>query len=536
MTQKFAQENAQVLRFGGGQNSRASEDRIDPLECTEGQNFILDPGNGEFRPRNAFDLVGTVPNGAEIRGFATHLATDGTVTMLVQAGATVYQWDGVATFTPVGTVNASAKLRGPKEANWPLDNKVIITDLNLAEEVQEWNGTTFQQTAFLASDGVTGFGTFRAKYCVVENERAFFGNVYDNGSAYPHLLVCSKRGVFEQIVFGGFAAAERPSSSLSEEAPWFLPVPQFKPINGMVFAIGLLAISQEKGAFEKLTGSNAKDFALDKLHDGSGAAGSESVVSTSNDILYGRPGAIESLLSTDKFGDVEYDDLSFKIRPDIEDFTGWTLVFNPRLHRLYCFPEDQQECWVCFTDFIGSDLSPWSKWVTKHPLSFEPTAVMLCRDPADGLEYVFMGDSSGNLFRLEGSGTLGDAGSYSIEASRTSVLYQGTLDSVITGLNGWLQHRKGEGATVNLDTLWSGESVTDIQKQVELAALAYDTPYGGEVYYGGDYYYGVPQENRLIRRKWGVAGRSSQFQLRTTVDGFGPFAVTEIGFRYEEKA
>ncbi len=525
-----------MLRFGGGQNSRASEDRVNPLECTEGENYILDPGNGEFRPRRPFDLVGTVPNVAEIRGFATHLAADGTVTMLVQAGANVYSWDGAATFTLVGTVNANAKLRGSKESNWPLDNKVLITDLNLVEEVHEWNGTTFQQTSFLASNGSTPFGTFRAKYCVVENERAFFGNVYDNGNAYPHLLVCSSRGDYRQIVFSGFSVAERPSSSLSVEDPWFLPVPQFKPINGMVFAIGLLAISQEKGAFEKLTGSNAKDFELLKLHDGSGAAGAESVVSTSNDIIYGRPGAIESLLSTDKFGDVEYDDISFKIKPDIEDFAGWTLAFNPRLHRIYCFPENQQECWVCFSDFIGSDLSPWSKWTTKHPLSFQPTAIMLCRDPVDGLEYVFMGDSAGNLYRLEGSGTLGDAGAYSIEATRTSVLYQATLDATVSGLNGWLQHRKGEAASAALEVRWSGEAVTDVSKQVDLAALEYATPYGDEVYYGGDFYYGVPQENRLVRRKFAIAGRSNQFQLRITVDGLSDFAITEIGCRYEEAA
>lgn len=535
MTEKFSDEGAELLRFGGGQNSRSSEDSIDPLECTDGRNFILDPGNGEFRPRPPFDHVGTAPNGAEIRGLVTHLSTDGTVTMLVQAGANVYSWDGASTFTLVGTVNANAKLRGPKEANWPLDNKTIVTDLNLAEEVHTWNGTVFQQVTFQNSAG-GAFGVFRARYCAVDNERAFFGNVYDNGSAFPHLLVCSQRAQFEKIVVSGFNSNERPSSTLSEEVPWFLPVPQFKPINGMVFAIGLLAISQEKGAFEKLTGSNAKDFALTKLHDGSGAAGYESVVSTSNDILYGRPGAIESLSATDKFGDVEYDDLSFKIRPDIEDVTGWRIVFNPRLHRAYCFPDEVEECWVCFTDFIGSNLSSWVKWTTKHPLAFIPTAVMLCRDPVDGLEYVFMGDGSGNLYRMEGSGTIGDAGTHTIDSNRTSILYKAKLDSKASKLRGWLQHRKREAAPVDLTVLWSGESVTDVQKRVELSAVAYDVPYGGQVYYGGDFYYGVAQENRLVRRLFAIAGSSNQFQFRVSIDGLADFAITEIGCRYEENA
>jgi hypothetical protein len=121
MPARFRSEDDQLLRFGGGQNSRASEDRIDPLECTKGQNYLLDTGIGEFRPRPPFDLVGTVPNGAEIRGLITLRRTDGTVQMAVQAGANVYEWDGASTFTLIGTVAASARLRGRKEAKWDLD-------------------------------------------------------------------------------------------------------------------------------------------------------------------------------------------------------------------------------------------------------------------------------------------------------------------------------------------------------------------------------------------------------------------------------
>ncbi|MCH8136502.1 MAG: hypothetical protein IIB77_11030, partial [Proteobacteria bacterium] len=332
MTRRFKEEDAKILGYGAGINSRASEGQIDPLECSSGENFILDPGNTEFRPRPPFDLVSTVPNGAEIRGFATLKKADNTVTMLVQAGTNVYKWDG-ATYTLVGTVSGSAKLRGPKEANWALDDKVIISDVNLAENLQEWDGTTFQQITFLQSDGSSVFGAFRARYCVVDNERAFYGNIHESGSAFEHLLVSSKRG--NHVIV---SASDRPASSLGNDAPWFLPMPQFKPINGMAFVFGILAISQQGGAFEKLTGSSAKDFALDKLHYGSGAGGRESVVAVSNDIVYGAAGHIESLKSTNEFGDVELDDLSFKIQPDIKTFNDWTLVYNPRFRRVYCFP------------------------------------------------------------------------------------------------------------------------------------------------------------------------------------------------------
>jgi hypothetical protein len=534
MTQKIRDEGAEVLRFGGGQNSRSSEDQIDPLECTGGQNYILDPGNGEFRPRGPFDLIGTVPNGAEIRGFVTLQKSDGTVTMLVQAGAVVYSWDGASTFTVVGTVNQLAKLRGPREANWALDDKVIVSDINLQEELHEWDGTTFQQVAFIESDGSTSFGTFRARYCIVENERAFYANIYDNGASFPHLLVSSQRGDYTVVAASGMPDADRPSSSHGDEDPWFLPVPQLKPINGLAFAFGLLAISQSNGAFERLSGSTAKDFSLTKLHDGSGASGFESVVATSNDIVYGAPGRIESLESTDKFGDVEFDDLSFKIKTDIEDYTGWMLVYNPRQKRIYCFPEDQQEVWVLHIDFIGTDLSPWAKWTTRHALSFLPSAVMVCRDPSDGLEYTFMGDSQGNLYRLEGTGANGDGGTDPVEVERTSKLFSAGLDTKAFHIDGWLQQRKLEtSSTVTLRFLFSGEHPHDVEKRIVTSAVVFDTPYGGAVYYGGNFYYGPKQLNRLVRKLFGVPGLANQFQVEVSVEGQDQFAITEIGLRYD---
>lgn len=529
MTKSFRDEQAEVLRFGGGQNSRSSQDQIDPLECTGGsKNFILDPGNGEFRPRKPFDHLGTAPNGKEIRGFATLLKADGTVSMLVQAGPTVYKWDGSA-FTIVGTVNQLAKLRGPRESNWALGDKVIISDLNLKEEIQEWDGTTFQETTFITTDGSSPFGALRARYCVVENERAFFANIHDNGADFPHLLVSSQRGDYTVV-----SSSDRPASALGDDAPWFLPVPQLKPINGLAFAFGVLAISQDNGAFEKLIGSSAKDFAIDKLHHGSGASGRESVAATSNDIVYGSPGRIESLQSTDKFGDVEFDDLSFKISTDISDFANWTTIYNPRFKRVYCFPENQQECWVLFTDFIGTNLSPWAKWTTTHQLSFAPSAVMVCRDPLDGLEYTFMGDAAGRLYRLEGSGTSGDGGTDSVESKRTSRLFSAPLDAKAFNINGWLQYRKlATSDDIRMRFLFSGEHPHDSEQTLTTTAVTFDTPYGGAVYYGGNFYYGPKQLNRLIRRIFGVPGQANNFQVELSIDSSNNHSITEVGFRYD---
>lgn len=527
MTTRFRNEDAVTLRFGGGRNSRASEDQISPLECTDGENFILDPGNGEFRPRPPFDLVATATNGEEIRGFATLRRTDGTVSFLVQAGSVVYEMDESYDFTQVGTVSSAARIRGPKEAFWALGDKVLITDLALEENIREWDGTTFQEVAFLQSDGSSSFGSFRAKYCVVENERAFFANIWESAQAFPHLLVASERSDYTII-----SASDRPSSSLGDDAPFFLPVPQLKPINGLATVFGILVISQEKGAFEKLSGDSAKNYSLNKLHPGSGATGVEAVVSTGNDIIYGALGKIESLESTDKFGDVELDDLSFKIQPDIKTYDEWTLVYNPNVRRIYCFPDGANECHVLHTDFIGSELSPWSKFTTIHGLQFQPTAAMLCVDPADGLEYVFMGDVSGNIYRMEGTGS-GDGGDTDITAFRISNLMAAPLDGKAFRINGWLQHRVGESATLKMTFIFQGEHINSVSQNIAFVEEQEFTPYGGEVYYGGSFYYGSKMEGKLARRIYSRSGQSNLFQVKHEVTGQNDFSITEQGIRFD---
>jgi hypothetical protein len=527
MTQPFRNEDDTVLRFGGGRNSRASEDQIDPLECADGQNFLLDPGNSEFRPREPFDLVGQVPNATQIDGLVTLQKTDGEVSMLVQAGQQVYEWDGV-TFTAVGTVASGAKLRGRTEAFWPLADKVLIADLGLADNIQSWDGTSFAEETFLQSDGSTAFGPFRCKYIVVDDERAFYLNIHDNGSTFPHLLVGSQGGNYLIV-----DTATRPSSSASALDPFFLPTPQLKPINGAATAFGVLAISQEFGAFEKLSGSDATDYQLDKLHRGSGARGDEAMIATSNDVIYGADGHIESLRSTDKFGDTELDDISFKIRDDIETFDDWTLEYNDRLKRLYCFPTGEAEVHVCFTEFIGTQLSPWSKYTTRHEFNFTPTVVMTCFDPLDSLRYVFMGDSAGNLYRLEGTVGAGDAGGTVIEASRDSILNTSILDAETFGATGWAQFRKQLTDTLELRFLFAGESVYDKEISVSLPGVVFDTVYNGAAYYGGNFHYGARNENRLVRSTFGLAHFANQWQVRTKIESVNDFDLTEVGLRYD---
>lgn len=522
-----------IIRFGGGVHSRASEDEINPRECADGQNFQLDQEDTFFKPRDPFDLEGTTPNGAEIRGLGQLETSDGTISTLVQAGDTVYEWDGVS-FTFVATVSTSANLRGTLGQNWQLDDVLLITDMNLVEPVKQWDGTTFQDIVHNLT------GTFLAKYCFVSNERAFFGNIISNGVAVPHMLVGSKRSDYLTL-----SISDRPSSSLSEEDPFFLLTPDLRPINGLVEAFQQIVISSLRGSIWILTGGSAKDFAIDDLYPRSGAVADESMAYVGNDILYGRQGRIESVLATQKFADVQADDITVPIKDKVNAFKAWRTIYNSRLQRVYFFPDAENEVWVYHKDIAGDrpetirisgspkNLSAWSKWVTQHQSNFTPTAVMNFFDPVDGLEYVWMGDSLGNLYKLEGTKNQGDANSAEIATERLSALYRMPADTQAFDIEGWINYRKDRAATVTMTFEYAGRNVFNEAVTITIPAVTNRPTYGGTTYYGGSDFYGAPFAERITRQEFGPAGRGDLFQVRLRIESSETFEIQEVGLRLQ---
>lgn len=518
-----------TIKFGGGLHTRASEDEINAREAADGVNFLLDAENRELRNRPPFDLIGQVPNAAEIRGGASLIRSDGTVSTLIQAGDTVYEWDGQTTFTSVGTVNSSAKLRGHwRSHNWTLDDKVLISDLSLVEVVKEWDGTTFQSVSFKngsASDA--SFGTFYSKYINVSNERAVFSYVRDPGATTPHMMVGSERSDYTTI-----SIVDRPSSGLSEADPFFLLTPDLKPINGNVEAFGTSVISTEKGRLFNLSGTSAQDFSFDEFYAGSAASGEEAISYIGNDIVYGRQGRVESLRDTDRFGDSEADDITANIADRVEGDTGWRIVFNSRINRVYLFPANRSEVWVFNTAMRGGEVSPWMRWTTKHPIAFQPTFVMSMLDPLDGLEYVFMGDSSGNLYRMEGSGSGGDGGEYPIVVEWLTKLFSAPLDMEFSKLEGFIKYRKNVAATMTMTIEYAGYTAFNEAMTISLPGVdASAAHFGGDHWFGGGVYFGAAFENRLLKQKFMPAGQASDFQIRIEVEGTANIRVNEIGLR-----
>jgi hypothetical protein len=400
-----------VIKFGAGLHTRPPEDEIVDNEAADGYNFDLDVENSDLRPRAPFDLLGTVPNAASVLGGGSFRLADGTVKAFFQAGTKVYSWDGTSfsSAAPLDTVDSTAQLRGHwRSHSWELDGLLLISDLNLKEPVKQWDGTTWADVSFLSNPSTALGVALCCKYISVVNERAIYANLKQDSTTYPHMIVGSTRSSHDIV-----SVSDRPSSAIGESDPFFMLSPDLRGINGFVEAFGTAILSTQYGKLFQLNGSSAQDFEFDEFFPGSYAAGDESVAYIGNNIIYGRQGRIESAIDTNRFGDSAADDITKGIGDRVKTYTGWTAVYNSRLNRVYLFPESTQEVWVFDNALTDGKVSPWMRWTSAHALGFLPTFVMSMLDPTDGLEYVFMGDENGNVYRLEGTGTTGDGGSAS---------------------------------------------------------------------------------------------------------------------------
>ncbi len=531
MVQKIGpEENNIVFKFGGGLHTRASPDEIDGREAAGGFNFTIDIQNRNLVARPPFDLVGTAPNAGSINGGASLLKTDGTVTTLFQAGNTMYKWSGGnnGTFTSVGTVSSTAKLRGSwRSAVWNLTDVVIITDLSLTDTVYQWDGTTFKSVTFTDQAG-NPFGSFWAKYCRVLNETAIYANVKDGSGPLPHMMIGSATSAYTKI-----STVNVPSNSIGTGDPYFLLSPDLKPINGALFSYLGAMISTQSGGIYNLNGTSAQNWAFQDFYANSGAVGFESVSQIGNDIIYGKPGRIESVRDTNTFGNSQMADLTAIVSDQIASDNAWTIVFNSRTRKAYAFPTGVSEVWVLDAAIRdAAQLSPWMRWRTTHALAFKPTFVASMLDPADGLEYIFMGDGSGNIYRMEGTGANGDGGANSIDLQFLTKLVSARLDSKAYDVEGYAKFtQQTTASTLTLTFQYQGENIFNEALTTTLPAAPANNYWGGGAYWGGAFYWGS-LAGKLTRNRFSIPGHANEFQLLVEVNGTGAVSINEIGLRF----
>ena len=527
-----------VLRYGGGLNTRASEEEIKDSECAEGENFDLDLDNSHFRNRKPFDKIATVPNGAQINGFIQLRKRTGQIFTAVHAGDTVYEWNGTTSFANIATVSASSRLYGTLDANWTLDDKVLIADRAKVEVLKEWDGTTFQ-------DVTTNLGAdFICKYAFTEKERAWYANVESPaGTDTPHLIAGSKREDYTDLDL-----ATRAPDAVGAADPFFILSPDLRPINALIPGFGLVLISTEFGNLYSIIGEQTTDFFINSFYELSFASGDDGVVHVGNDIFISRDGAIDTLSGVDTFKDIENDDLTRLIKPTVEDVKSWRMVYNERTQRIYCFPNTGNVLYVMhkpiYDEFVRnaatrrtqtvSELSPWMKWTTQHSSKFNQTAVMSMFDPISTKKEIYWGDANGNIYMLEGSGS-GDAGQEDIVCTRTSKVVRSPTDDIWDN-NGYVYYRKPDANfTMKLEHIYGGDAAYTESTTIEIEAANGVSHFGSGsgAFYGGGAFFGKKRKGRLVRREWSQAGRASQFQIRQTITGKTDFEIAETGFRFK---
>lgn len=518
-----------ILTFGGGINSRRRPSDVDVNECVDGTNFDLDPELLSYHKRAAFDLIATAPNGGEIRGFGQRIARDGSVSTIIQAGSVVYSWDHSTTFATVGVVSGTARLRGGQDQNFTLDQKSIVTDLEKVETVKTWDGTTFSEF----SHNLTATA-FYAKYCRVHRERAIFANVY-SGSDLPHMIVVSQLSNS-----GTLTVSDRPATTTSRSDPVYMLTPDLRPINGLENGFGNFIVSSQRGKLYQVTGADAFDFDIKDFYQGSAVSGKEAMANVGNDIALGCAGRIESLSGTINYGDVESDDLSLPIANVVDTVTEWTLGYDRRKRILFCFPQDRSAVYVFYKKLVdaGAKWSPWAKWTTGHTINFQPSTVMPMIHPTTKEDLVYMGDSSGRIFLLNGTGG-SDGGTDSVTASRLTGLLRGLPEGSVFDIEGYILYRKQFAAVVTLTFEFAGEAIFDKSLTITLPAGDTIDVYNGSGanarYFnaadGSDYvgYYGKQFSDRIHRQRFGPSGLNAHFQLRIDVDSEGPVDLQEIG-------
>ncbi len=489
-----------TFSFGGGLN-QLNDINIRPDECVEGQNFELELGNQKLRRRPVFDLLGTATNAGNIHGLHQLVTRDGTKTTLVMAGTQAYEWDGT-TFTTEGP--ALATTSEFVDHDWELDETIVIVDRIKATVVLEWDGTT------LAALTTGLVGSLYAAYGLVADNRNWFANITEGTTALPHMLLASAfedREDYDTAARGGVAG----SFTTGNEA-FYLLTPNLKPINGFVRFQNVTIISTKGGEMFKLVGNDATNYRFEDFYSGSAAIGNDSFVDAGDDVYYMRSGGvIESLRSTDRFGDVGTDDISIHVPDETLNQTGTKIVYDQKNKKIHFFLPSK--ILVLYKNLLNQEFSPWSKYKTQHPSSFNTDAVRYMQFPETiNTDFtVLFGDADGNIFDLNGTGTSGDAGAHDVETSRKLPLQPADYQNILAGR---VFYRRLGACDLNMTFEWGDErnttNLTVPLKGIDASAVTRNYYTGGRYYSDSRYYgEGAAGDGNPVSKGFSAIGKGS---------------------------
>ncbi len=477
-----------TLRFFGGINER-DDFNVSSQEATEGYNFQLDFHRGTLKPRLPQQLVTTVPNAGEVTGIMELIKRDDSQTILIAAGTDVYSYTG-AVHQDVGNITADGRLRS---TYWSLDDILVITDLQKNNVVKKWDGSTFGNL----THGIGGVTNLYAKYGVVHNGRVWLANITTDSTELPHMLLASE---FENAESYDSTTRSQDGAFTGNEA-FYLLSPDLRPINGIHVFYDTIVGSTEDGKLFRLTGSDSTDYDFIEFYAGSAAHGEEAMVNVGNDIAFFRQGhVIESFTSTDRFGDVNTDDISWWIANTLRNTCDVRAVYDRENQKVLFFCDTLNQVYVLdkqawLSPRIGEHgraLSPWTFYTTNMSNNFDTKAVTSIREPFSAVNKrtIWWGDSAGQVFNFNGDATPseGDAGSSNIDVYRKTkyVESDAELNLMHELLIGGVNYRRQAAVDLELTGDWSTEynRETVVVPLKAPAVLAEGAFWGGESYWG----------------------------------------------------
>lgn len=521
------------LVFSGGLNENQYPTIFEA--ATGSYNFELAKDSTKLVPRAPFDKKGTATNAGNILGLMQLIKRDNSETTLVQSGDTVYKWNGASTFTSMGTVNSSSELR---DTYWSLGDYLVITDLQKQTVVKKWDGTTF-------SSLTTGLGTsLYAKYGVVWRNRVWLFNV-TTSSDTPHLLVASK---FEDPTSYDttLRAASTTFSATGGIEAFYMLTPDLKPINGATLFYDQLLVSTTDGKLFVITGTDSTNYKFQEFYPKSNAIGPESVVSAGDDVYYMKTGgAIESLKSTQRFGDVETDDVSRFILSSTRDLTSCRAVYDQVRQKVLFFVSGK--ILVLFKDLLydgalvddrgtKAKLSPWSVYKTQLSVGLNPSCAKYLRVPGGTTYTVYFGDSSGNIYDLNGTGTSGDAGTTAIQCVRKTRVLDGRdgFNTMRHVTRGTVEYSRVYQVSLSINLDWSDEYASSTASVIlNGASISSSGAYfGGSVYFGGAVYFnqGFSFAQRVSHKNFSNVGKGPGCVVTVSTEDNLPYQVNSIDF------
>lgn len=524
-----------VLRFGGGLNENTDPDIN---ECSEGYNFVLGLNQLAFVPRAPFDLRGTAPNAGSINGILQLTNRAGTQTTLVQSGGTVYQWNGGATFTSMGSCNSASQLRSNY---WSLGDYLVIHDLTLNNALLKWDGTTLST---LTHTGVSG--TLTAEFALVHLNRLWLFNISANGTLYPHMILVCK---FEDPTNWDIASRGGPTTSggaglTTGLEAFYLLTPDTRPINGAVFFQNTLIISTTSGRIFQLTGTSSKDFLFTDFFDTEPAIGTGYMASIGNDVIYLRRGGnLVLLFATQTYGNANVADLSMWLPTTARGLSQINaIVYDTTTQRVLVFIPNK--VLVLYKDLLQRDrynirggISPWSVYTTDDTMGFNVLGASYINDPGTLNYTTFFGDKTGRVFALDGVGS-GDAGATSVRAYRRS-RHIGTdvVDPwpwMQENLIGHVRYHRNTPVNFTVSIDWDDEYSTTQAIINLLGPLTTDTGvyFGGSNYFGGSAYFnqGLNAVKRIASISIDPGGKGPGMYISTYATTSAPFQVDLVEF------